>query len=173
MAVIATDIDIRLSGGSSQSDPNLSLGGAKSSVEVNFAAILNNLFDNVSDSEALAGDVEYRCVYVHNSNGSSALTDAKAYITSNTPSADTTIAIGVDPAGVGNGSSTGVATTAANENTAPAGVTFSTPTTDAAALALGTLGAGQSAALWIRRTVTAGAMPVSSDPFTIRVIGTP
>lgn len=172
MAVVASDLKIYLSGGGSNTDPNASIGGAVSSTEVS-STPMNNLFDNVSDAEAVAGDVEYRCVYLSNDNATDTLNSAAVFIQSNTPSGDSTIAIGLDPAGIGNGTSTGVAATPANESTAPAGVTFSTPADSASALAIGNLDAGEAQAVWIRRTISAGAASQASDPFTLRVTGTP
>jgi hypothetical protein len=168
MAVVATDIKCYLSGGSGNTSPAASLGGAISTTEINNAVPLNNLFDDVSDVEAASGDTEYRCMYVKNTNGSSSLTSSAIYIASNTPSADTAIQIGLDPAGVN-----GVATTVANENTAPAGVTFSSAANSGAALAVGTLAAGAFQAVWIKRVVDADAAAAASDPVTLRVTGTP
>lgn len=173
MAVIASDLKCYLSGGASNADPDAALGGVISSVEVDFAPTANNLFDDVSDVEAAAGDTEYRCFYVKNTNATDTLNTAAIYIQSNTPSADDTVEIGLDPAGIGDGSATGVATTAANESTAPAGVTFSAAANSGAALAIGTLDAGEAQAVWVRRTVTAGAGGLASNPFTLRVTGTP
>lgn len=167
MPVASTDIKTYLSGGASNAVPAASLGGAKSSTEISQVSTLNNLFDDVSDTEAASGDTEYRCIYITNTNGSSALSSAAVYIASNTPSSDTAVQIGLDPAG------TGTATTIANENTAPAGVTFSSAANSGAALAIGTLGAGQSVGLWIKRAVDADAAAAASDPVSIRVTGTP
>ena len=69
MPIVASDIKVRLIGGSSNSDPNASLGGVKSSTEVTDNT-LNNLYDQVSGSESASGDTEYRCVYIHNSHAS-------------------------------------------------------------------------------------------------------
>lgn len=173
MAVVPSDIVMRLSGGSANANVNASLGGVMSSVPVSFGDTMNNLFDNVSDAEAVAGDDNYRCVYVRNSNGSDTLNAVKIYTSSNTPSPTTKVQIGVDPAGVGDGASTGVATTIADEDTAPSGVTFSDAANSGAALDLGNLGPGQVAAVWIKREVTAGTAAAASDPFTLRVTGTP
>jgi hypothetical protein len=90
------------------------------------------------------------------------------YITSNSPSADTAVQIGAGTSAVG-----GTEQTVANENTAPASVTFSDAATAGAAIALGTLGPGQGKAVWMKRTVNAGAAPVSSDQVTCRITGTP
>lgn len=63
MPIIATDIHYRLSGGAANTDPNASLGGAKSS-----AAMPSSIFDDVPSAEATAGSVEYRCIYIHNAH---------------------------------------------------------------------------------------------------------
>jgi hypothetical protein len=80
------------------------------------------------------------------------------------------IAIGLDPAGVGNGSTTGVATTVANENTAPAGVTFSTPTSKGTGLAITDLAPGTGRAIWLRRTATNSAA-IDNDSATLSFEG--
>lgn len=173
MAVVPTDLIERLSGGNANTDPLNSLGGIISATAVNLVTTTNNLFDNVQDAEAASGDIEYRCTYLLNNSGTDTLKAAKVYIASNTPSADTTVQIGLDPAGVGNGSTTGVATTVANENTAPAGVVFSNAATSAAALAIGDLGPGKAIAIWHKRVVNAAAAPFASDPYALRLTGTP
>lgn len=160
MPILASEIDYRLSGGAANADPTLSIGGIKSSVEMS-----TTIFDDVSSAEAAAGDVEYRLVYVHNAHGTLSYQSAKTWVQTQTPSADTEVAIGLAAAGL-NATETAVA----NENTAPAGVTFSAPTDFAGGLSLGTIPAGQHYGVWIRRTVTAGAAS-ASDSFTLRTQG--
>lgn len=172
MAVIASDVKFYLSGGAANADPNASDGGAISATEVSGTA-LNNLFDNVTDAEAVAGATEYRCFYVKNTNATDTLNVAAIFVQSETPAADTDIAIGLDPAGIGDGTTTGIAATPADSYTAPAGVTFSDAAGAGNALAIGTLDAGEAQAVWVRRVVTAGAGSSASDPFTLRVTGTP
>ena len=159
MAIVSTDIQYRLSGGSSNSDPAASLGGVKSSTAA------SNYFDDVSSAEASAGDTEYRCVYVHNNHGTLTLIGAKVFIQTNTPSSDTDVAIGL-----GSSAINGTEQTVANESTAPTGVSFSAPTTFAGGLAIGDLAAGAHKAVWVRRTVNAGAAAYA-DSFTLRVQG--
>ena len=159
MAIISTDIQYRLSGGSSNSDPAASLGGVKSSTAA------SNYFDDVSSAEASAGDTEYRCVYVHNNHGTLSLIGAKVFIQTNTPSSDTDVAIGL-----GSSAINGTEQTVAGESTAPTGVSFSAPTTFAGGLAIGDLAAGAHKAVWVRRTVNAGAAAYA-DSFTLRVQG--
>jgi len=160
MAIQPTDIQFRLSGGASNASPAASLGGAKSSVAADAS-----IFDDVSSAEAAAGDVEYRCVYVHNSHASLPLVGAVLWIPSNTPSTSTTVDVGLGTSAV-NGTEQSVA----NEGAAPSGVTFSAAATQAAGIALGDIPAGQSRAVWLRRTVSAGAAAIA-DSFTIRVTG--
>ena len=64
MAIAASDILIRLSGGSGNSDPNAALGGVMSTSTAVTDNTTHNLFDVVSGTESAAGDIEYRGVYV-------------------------------------------------------------------------------------------------------------
>jgi hypothetical protein len=156
--ILNTDIKYRLSGGASNSDPLVSLGGVKSSTDAG-----SGIFDNVGSGEASAGDIEYRCVYVHNDHGSLTALAPVIWIHANTPSADTTVAIGVGTSAVN-----GTEQTVADESTAPATVTFSSPSSEGAGLALSDIPSGQHRAVWIRRTATAGAA-AANDSFTLRV----
>lgn len=160
MAIASTDIQYRLSGGAGNTSPAASLGGAKSTT-----AAGANIFDDVASAEAVAGDTEYRCIYVHNAHGSLTLVGATLWIPSNTPSATTTVDVGVGTSAV-NGTETAVA----DENTAPSGVTFVAAASQGAGVALGDIPAGQSRAVWLRRTISAGTA-ATSDSFTIRVTG--
>lgn len=72
MATIsAPDISFLLSGGSSNANPDLSLGGSPSTRPV--VGNLNSLFRDVTPEEATSGSVEYRCFYVLNSSESETL----------------------------------------------------------------------------------------------------
>ncbi len=170
MPIVAGDIHHRHSGGAGNSDPNASLGGVKSSTQITDATV-ENLFANVTGAQAAAGVTHYRCYYIHNNHGSLTLESAKTWIETQTPSTDTVIAMGLDPAGVGNGSTTGVATTIANEDTAPAGVTFSEPSNEATGLVIGNIPTQQSIGNWLRRTVTAGASAFNNDSAVLRTRG--
>lgn len=160
MAVITADFSVRLSGGSANASGNASLGGAKSSNSA--PTTLSGLFDDTSAAEALAGDVEYRCIYLHNANSADAMVNAVAYVSANTPLAGDTIEIGVGTAAVN-----ATEQTIANEAVAPTSVTFSAPSTAGTGLALGSLPAGQHKAIWLRRTVTAGSGSSANNTFTL------
>jgi len=128
---------------------------------------LNKVFDSVSAANSLVGKISYRCLYVKNAHATLTASGVKAFIAQLTTGPDE-IEIGLDPAGIGNGSSTGVATTIANETTAPAGVTFSSPTAAISGLqpGAGSLTPGQVFALWEKRTVvpnTTGSITQNSS----------
>jgi hypothetical protein len=129
-----------------------SLPGANDSQAVTVTQNRNNLFDDITKDESFDGDTEYRCFYVWNDHASDPLVDCAAYIASQPGGADS-VEIGLDPAGVNDGSSAAV--TVANESSAPAGVTFSAPADSASALSIGDIPAGQGIAIWVKRTVPA------------------
>ncbi len=157
MPIVSSDIKYRLSGGASNADQNASLGGAKSTTEASAS-----LFDNVSSAEAAAGDIEYRCHYVHNAHATLTMLAAKTWIQANTPSGDTLIEIGL-----GTSALNGTEQTVAGEGNAPSGVTFVTAADEANAISLGDIPPGQHRAIWTRRTTTAGAAAFA-DSATLR-----
>lgn len=159
MPIVTADVIHRLSGGAANANAALSLGGAKSSS----AVPANGPFDDVASDEASAGDIEYRCVYIHNNHGSLTLQNAVAWITNNI--AGSRLAIGVGTSAVN-----GTEQTIANENTAPSGVTFSQPTTKGGGVSLGDIPPGQHRALWLRRTIPSSAS-ASTDTGDYRVEG--
>lgn len=112
----------------------------------------DNLFDEVSAAESLSGDTSYRCIYLENGDGTD-IYDLSVFIAESEGVAN--YAIGLDPAGVNV-----AGTTIADENTAPAGVVFSTP--DLAGALTVQLTPGDYIAVWFRRTVVAGN-GISSD----------
>lgn len=166
MPIASADIQYRLSGGAANADPNASLGGAKSSTQIT-DNVDNNLFDDVSGAEHTAGRIEYRCFYVHNNHGTLTLTSAVAWIASDTSGADSDLSIAVGTSAVN-----GTEQTIANETTAPTGVTWSDAAVSrATGLALGDIPAGQHRAVWLRRTISAGATPQAADTASVQAGG--
>lgn len=137
------DFSLRLSGGSSNTSPGASIGGAESAVEVGAG-----LFDAVSNPERTSGLVDYRLVYVHNDDVADG--SVVAYIQTQLESGRE-IAIGAPTQAAG-----ATVTAIANDQTAPASVTFSAPTTSGTGVSLGTIPAGSFRGLWLRRTVNSG-----------------
>ncbi len=163
MPIVTTDIQIRLSGGAANSNVNASLGGAKSSTQVTDNT-LNNLFDDVSGSESLAGDTEYRCVYIHNAHASLTMQNVRVYVQSNTSSTNDTWEIGLGTAALN-----ATEQTIADETTAPSGVTFSAPTSYATGLAPPDIPFGQHKAIWYKRIVDPSAAANNNDTITINI----
>ncbi|MEN6544947.1 MAG: hypothetical protein ABFE07_02805 [Armatimonadia bacterium] len=147
-----------------------SLGKYISTTEIT-TGTLNNLFDDVTAAENAALDVEYRCIFVHNSHATITLTDAVVWVKEEV-AGGCGVAIAVDNiAASAIGSADAQADDVADESTAPDGVGgFSTPASKAAGLALGDIAAGYCRAVWIRRTATNSAA-MNNDGATIRVEG--
>lgn len=168
MPIASSDIEYRLSGGASNTDPDAALGGAMSTVGGGLitTAVLNNLFDDVTGDEGSSGDVEYRCIYIRNNHGSLTLSSAKLWIQTDSASSDSVVDLALG--GEGNG---GTAETIANESTAPSGEVFSHPSNKAAGLDLGDLATTEFYPVWVRRTITASASAANNDGPTLRVEG--
>jgi hypothetical protein len=124
MAISASNLKWFLSGGASNSDPTLSIGGAKSSVALS-PTPLHNLFDRVTGDEAASGVTRYRLLYFQNTDTDSdgLLEPIVLYFTAVPTNGDTL------KAGLATQGKSSVVTAIANENTAPAGVSFTAPTT--------------------------------------------
>lgn len=176
MAIVSTDLLLKLStvagtagNQNAQPDVNASLGKYISTTEI-VEADVHNLFDIITAAENVASDVEYRCFFVHNSHATLTWTLAKLWLLSEV-SGGAVMALGLDPAGVTNlGSASAQAATIANESTAPAGVSFTTPTTEGSALSIGDVGPGQVQAIWVRRTAQNNAA-ISGDGGTLKLRG--
>ena len=142
-------IAFRLSGGAGNTNPAASLGGAMSST----AASANTLFDTVTAGEASAGDTEFRCFYVFN-DGDQVLDSCRIWISDQPTQGTFSLAL----AGEG---VNGTAETVANENTAPVGESFSSPTTALTGLECGPLNPGQFRPVWARRVIGATTPGIS------------
>ena len=163
MAIIAANLAFYLTGGAANSDAALSLGGVISSVAFTNNT-LQNLFANVTPAEALAGSVKYRALSFKNLAAETAYA-AVIYLSQETTSADTTVAIAYDSTGT---------QSVVNENTAPSGLSFTTPLSLAAGIALGDVAASGVRRIWFRRTVSAGAaVATDTGKFTVTVGSAP
>lgn len=167
MPITLLDTPFKYSGGTTNYDPNFSLGGAMSDHEI-VTNVSENLFGEVSLDESRDGLTDYRCFYVENTHVEDSLLQAAVFIEENTESPDTAITIGLDPAGMNAN-----AQTIADRLTAPVGVTFLDYPSSGNGLALGDLTPGDFISIWVKRVVSAGASTPTSDPFTLRLTGVP
>jgi hypothetical protein len=157
---MAASVAFRLSGGASNADPALSIGGVMSSV----AVTADTLFDVVGAAEALAGDTEYRKVFIVN-DGTIDLTSVVVWI--NDQPAQGVLGIALDGAG-----KNADGDTVADESTAPTGETFDDTTDPVSnALAVPDLAVGDRHAVWLRRTISASTPGVAlgSNAASLRV----
>lgn len=156
---MASNLFFHYTGGASNSDPDLSLGGTGSSERLNTTA-LNNLFDNINPDEIATGDrVEYRAIDVYN-NGDAEARNIEFYFT-DTPNSESILAVWLDSTGT---------QTIPNETTEPAGASgnWTTPLVGSK-LSLGNLAAAGTHRLWIRRTVDQDADNLNEDTATLHI----
>ena len=161
MSIVAGDILFQLSGGSGNTDPNASLGGAVSTTQITDNT-LDNLFNDVTGDQHTAGFTSYRAFFVKNNNGTLTAFNTKVWIDTNTTSADESIQIGIE-ATKGTPKQTIV-----NETTAPTGISFFSAVNQAASLSLGSLLPADVYMIWVKRTVTTGSTPLAADSAVIK-----
>ena len=176
MAITATDILFKLSiktgaagNAAAQPDVNASLGKYISTTPI-VDATLNNYFDDVSGDENAASDVEYRCIFIHNAHATLTWQSVVVWLSAEVAGgANAAIAIdGLAASAIG--ATAAQADEVANENTAPTGEAFSSPTTKATGLSLGNLAAGYCRAVWVRRTA-ANTAALDNDGVTVKAEG--
>lgn len=130
--------------------------------------IKNNLFDDVLKADALAGMTDYRCIYLYNTHATESFLQVGVYgygADGNPATAGDKFWIGADAAGLGNGTTTGVAVgPIASEAAVPAGVVFSSPIVGTP-LMLGAIGPLQGRAIWLKRTVPPALFAITPDDY--------
>jgi len=172
MPITTSDIHYKLSvpsatqgGQSAQSNVNASLGKWCSTTDI-VDATLNNLFDDISGDENAAQESEYRCIFIHNAHATLTWQNVVVWI-SNETAGGANISIGLDTTAASSYTSTSQqALVVADENTAPSGVSFSSPTSKATGLSIGNLPAGYVKAIWVKRTAT-NSQAMSNDSVTL------
>jgi hypothetical protein len=135
---------------------NASLPVGSASEDVNIGVVPLELWPDLTGTEAALGVTRYRCHYVINTS-SSQINDVQVFIQFQ-PLLNATLKIGLDPAGVGDGVATGVAATPVDDQTAPAGVSFTLAPNLAGALSIGNLLAGEAHAVWEELVVDPGTI---------------
>ena len=141
------------------------LGGVITLTEI-VSGNLHNVFDIVNKDESRDGAIEYRCIYVKNTNNTDTLQDVSAYLSAQTASPTTSMAFGLGTAAVG-----GTEQSIANETTAPIGVNFTETVGVGGAKNIGNLTANSYKAVWLRRNVQSGTSSASTDEATLTVDG--
>lgn len=153
---MSANLELRLTGGASNANPDNSLGGVSSSVALS-STPMNNLFDNVTPAERSAGDTEYRALTLVNT-GDAAAQGVALYMENETSNAGTSLDFGLDS----------TTQTIADEDTAPGSVTFG-HYTSSSKLSISDIAAGAEQRIWVKRIVQAGAANDPSDVGKIAV----
>lgn len=175
MAISSGDILFKFStksgsaGNSLSSDGDSSLGKYIATNQITDAT-LHELFDRVTGDENAANDVEYRCIFVHNSHGSLTLQSAVAWLSAEVANGASIAIAASGTAASAVGSASAQAEEVADESTAPTGPSFSAPTSKGSGISLGDIPAGQCKGIWVRRTA-ANSAALDNDGATIRVEG--
>lgn len=130
----------------------------------------NDLFADITGAQNAASQVDYAGLAILNNNGANTLQNAVAYISSEVAGGAST-AIGADTtAASAKGAAPAQLLTIANNTTAPAGVSFSSPTTLGTGISLGNIPVANVKGLWIRRSA-ANTAALSADGATFAVGG--
>lgn len=164
---MASQLELRITGGVSNINPELSLGGIMSASSVSEVSV-NNIFDSISSDEATAGSVEYRAIDVLNMGDETAV-NVEFYMQSETTSESTSIDNGYDSVNSPHTDSWD-GETIADETTAPASpsITFGHHLEDSR-LSLPNIPAGEAVRLWFKRTLLSGAADLERDTAIIAI----
>jgi hypothetical protein len=175
MPLAASDLVVRYTvttgaaGDSTVGTPAGSLGKYASSTVA--AAGLNGLFDDISATENQNNIVDYRSLAILNNNATVTAFNVVIYLSSEV-AGGASIALAVDNvAASAKGSASAQGATIASETAVPSPVgAFSSPTTAATGLSVGTLTPGQVRLIWIKRTA-ANSAALDADGFTLGIQG--
>ena len=147
-----------------------SLGKYISTTEIPDAQ-LNNLFDDVTGDENAAWNIEYRCIFIHNTHTSLTLTDVFAWLSAEIAGgANISISEEGMIASKVVDSTVIQAESSADKNTEPQGVLWFEPTTKETGVALGNISADWVRALWIERRAQ-NSVALNNDGVTLTIEG--
>src|SRR5574339_665740 len=104
--LLESDVKIYLTGGTSNTNPNLSLGGSTSTTEL-INDVLDNLFNRVELSDAQTGITQYRCITIKNTHAEKSALKVRLYFNQNTSNAKTRAYFAIGAAGL-NANETGI-----------------------------------------------------------------
>ena len=155
MPIVAANISMRLSGGLANVNPEASLGGAMGTAAgaIVTTDVLNNSFNDFTSAEAAVTEDFYRGKFYDNEHATLQLTNPFMWISSQTSSGDTDVAIAL----AAQGKNLAIEGPLATELIVPATVTFTAPASKGAGIAFPSLDAGDNQGWWLRYQITAPA----------------
>ena len=178
MGITETDLLFKYTGTAGTANPETALGGTIS-VNTIPSGVANNLFDNVTGDESASGVQHYRGIGLHNSKATHIYMNSKVYITGYTRSGSNydVVYFAVEkPAGTG-GNPDGTIQIIASETSEPTGRTWNAEGIPSSTVYLSgkdyanSVGADDWSAIWMQRSVPAGAAAYSNRAVTLRVEG--
>lgn len=144
------------------------LGGEMNEAEIAEEIYLHNAFPMVQESETITGVRDYQGLYILNTHP---VVTAKGLVmfSEGTSNSSTSMKFGVDPAGVGDGTTFGVAQVIDNKETTPDGVIWKNGKnrTDPNALVLPDIPKNRAVLVWFERTIPFGIRPAENDNIKI------
>jgi len=148
-------------------------GSTQQDVDIAITNRMHNTFDAVSALESMDGLIEYRCFYILNSSAADTAYDVRIWVKEQPVGMDE-LDLCLDPAGKGDGATTGVAigplVDEEDSTNLLSALSFTRPTTQATGLLLGNLSPGEAYAFWERRDVpVATNEQVSNDTSKIGI----
>ena len=163
--LVPSNIHFYLTGGSSNTNPNLSLGGNISTSHF-IDNVLHNLFRQVIDSELSSGITLYRCIALKNDNTTETMRNPVVYLVTDTISTDDLALYSFAQAAKNTAE-----TTIPNETTTPTGskINFIAALNRSGGLDLPDLAPGEYVNIWLRISVEPSSRPFPENSFKIRV----
>jgi hypothetical protein len=173
MPLISSDVDLYYSlktgaaGNSAASTAAESLGKYISTTPI-VTATLYNLFPTLTGDQNAASASDYKCFFVRNKHATLTALSTVLWLSGLTANS-VVYSIGVDTnAASAIGASAAQAAQIATTANAPAGVTFTAPTTKLTGIVIGDILAGQCRAVWVRRTA-ANTPALNNDSITLNL----
>lgn len=143
--ILADELKLYLSGGVSNIDPNLSLGGQMSTTE-----ITQNLFNSVVNTDITNFYEDYRCVYFYNSSSTESIINLRVLTAVDDSGDESDLFLSVAHEGVN-----AEVQTILSATSAPLNQTFFPCLNDSTSLTLGDLAPNEFLGVWFKRTVDA------------------
>jgi hypothetical protein len=123
----------------------------------------SDLFDAFTDTETSDGAVVYACIVLETDVDYS---NARIFIDSETAHANVNWTLGL-----GSSAINATEQTISDENTTPNSITFTDDEGISNALAIGDMSSGDKKAIWVKCTITAGALAKDSFTFALKTAG--
>ena len=142
-----------------------SLPGSNQQDNITVTLEYNNVYDDVSATESLIPDpgyIDYRCLYLKNTHASDSAYNIKLFFAT-TPTPDT-VYIWLDSSGL-DGGDIGPLNDEEDSTDVLTSASWSTPLTSATGLDIGTMAAGETYAIWIKRNVPGDNRETNANDF--------